>query len=279
VKIGLIRDEDERTAGSSWLTALTVILSLTVFADSAAAQDVLAKSAPLAVELSNRTITIVPGAGPDGPIATVKLDGRSFTVPMGDDIAAWHGAPDPKAATHIQGDYLFIDSYNGGNGWRSEKRNIFAIRNSELVHLGDVASDIPDPSPDLTRQLHNAHRFLDVDNQLEDNRLTSHAEAPSVLVALKDQGDTLAYDPAWCWRLNAADYKDRAARLATAAPGADFDTEFPALILMTVIDKYCGRTTQLRDDLSQARSRLKNGDYRMLVSLVYKLEVGKRPDH
>jgi hypothetical protein len=277
--ISQIRGESRRSAGSPWLTALTLMLSFMALADNAAAQGPSAKMAPLAIELSNRTLTIVPGAGPHGPIATVKLADQSFTVPMGSVIEAWHGSSDPKAATHSEGEYLFIDSYNGGNGWRSQKRNIFAIRNGELVRLGDIASDIDGVPPELKRQLHDAQRFLDVDDQLETNRLTSHAGAPSILVALNEQDGKLTYDPAWCWRLNAAEYKNQADRLAATALAPASSATAEAWLSVAVIDKYCSRVAQLRHDLNGAGASLPSGDYHTLLSLIDKLHAGRRPDH
>jgi hypothetical protein len=230
----------------------------------------------LDVELDGHQVSITPSVDEaHGKFATVRAGAARFAVPAGSLLPDPDALPDVKAAATVKDGYLSIEFNNGGNGWRSETRTVFAFRHGSLVRLG-VA--LPDTAPLQGEQAlaRASGLFLDIDDQLETNGLTAHFDAPGVVVALREQDGRLVYDPSWCWRLNAPHYAEDVEKL-TARQAKTWQDLSAAFLSMAVIDKYCGRTAALRADFLHARANLPYWDYRLLVAAVLKLEVGRRP--
>jgi hypothetical protein len=233
-------------------------------------------AAPLDVELDGHQVSITPGVDEvHGKFATVRAGAQRFNVPAGDAMLDPDTMPDVKAEATVKDGFLSIHFNNGGNGWRSGTRTVFAFRHGSLVRLG-VALPDTEPLEGAEAQARADGLFLDIDDQLESNGLTAHFNAPGVDVALKEQDGRFVYDPDWCWRLNAPHYAEDVEKLTTSQAKTWQDMS-AAFLSMAVIDKYCGRTAALRADFLHARANLPYWDYRLLVAAVLKLEVGKRP--
>jgi hypothetical protein len=241
----------------------------------------LAKTQPLqkgtsavVVALAGQSLTMTPGNDADVPVAKLCLTSHCFTVPAGRAFDEHGAVPAIQSVISVRDGYLFVRSDNGGNGWRSVIATVFAIRNAGLVRLGAIAADdFPVP---LAQQPNQGGVFFDIDNQLEENRITSHADAPGVAVALQERDGKFVYDPAWCWRLNAADYARQTERLKLPGQIPYYDMAV-TLLNMAVIDKYCARTQALEADLFHAKARLPDETYKMMASILDSLQVGKRP--
>ncbi len=230
---------------------------------------------PLNIELDGHQVSITPGVdAARGKFAIVRSGAPSFTVQAGDAEPDPDALPDIKAAASVKDGYLSIHFNNGGNGWRSQTRTVFAFRHGSLVRLG-VALPDTEPLEGAEAEARASGLFLDIDDQLETNGLTAHFDAPGVAIALQEQNGRLVYDPGWCWRLNAPHYAEDVDKLTTRQAKTWQDIS-AAFLSMAVIDKYCGRTAALRADFLHARANLPYWDYRLLVSAVLKLEVGRR---
>jgi hypothetical protein len=245
----------------------TLILSATAALIVGLAPGPAPAAGPIVVALEGGTVEVRPEPGKRR--AVVKFGGQTMTVPA--------GAPSsPKtvvASIGAKAGYLFIDRSNESNAWRGRIEQVFKIEGGKLVRLGAVAGKTEEEAPKPGYALEDG-RFLDIDDQLEGNALTSHAEAPGIWVALREEAGRLVYDPTQCWTLNEKTYADNAEELKKPQQEESFD---PAALFLAqaVIDTYCERTAERAADLAAAKSRLKPKEYKTMVGVLGTLRVGK----
>jgi hypothetical protein len=120
--------------------------------------------------------------------------------------------------------------------------------NDELVYVGAVASgeDCSEPGCALEDGV-----FTDIYDGLEANALTSHADAPALIIGLKEQGGRLIADPDLTWEMNQERYTAGLRCLADQAikPCAERVTPKNALLFNALLAQYTGR----RDELAAFR--------------------------
>jgi len=226
------------------------------------------------VTLDNRAITIsIPSDSMIYDEAMVSLGNHHFTVPAVSGKNAAGPAKETleviRAATTVEGGYLFIGYDCECTAHRSPVITIFAIRHGNLVELGDVGAN-DDMSPLEVKGFKlPPGEFIDMDEQLED-AFSSHASGENLLFVVKERNDKLIRDPRFCWQLNGYNVDDDFKTLGKD-PKANLDGAYDFHLSRAYTDKFCNRPHELHADLVRARSALSASSYQQLVDTIKKV--------
>lgn len=195
-------------------------------------------------------------AGAADIMLTLEQETRRFalTTLQTHVTSAAEGIERQRAVTGWKEGYLFVrDSCGGGNAWRCDRDHVFTLiadkkGNGELVYVGAVASgeDCNEPGCALEDGV-----FTDIYDGLEANALTSHADAPALIIGLREQGGSFVADPDLTWEMNQERYTAGLRCLADQAskPCAERITPKNALLFNALLAQYTGR----RDELAAFR--------------------------
>ncbi len=187
---------------------------------------------------------------------TLEQETRRFTLVTAQShvASAAQAIERQRAVTGWKEGYLFVrDSCGGGNAWRCDRDHVFTLTavkkgNDELVYVGAVASgeDCSEPGCALEDGV-----FTDIYDGLEANALTSHADAPALIIGLKAQGGSFVADPDLTWEMNQERYTAGLRCLTDHAskPCAERVTPRNALLFNALLAQYTGR----RDELAAFR--------------------------
>jgi hypothetical protein len=217
----------------------------------------IAETTPTAIRIAfpgNQVVAVQPLdeshlSKDDLPLAKVTFGLMSFTVPLGiSPDAGFALIPPVSNMVKRISVYLFLDSNEEQEEWRSFRENVFVMRSGQLSHVG-VVTGTNDTPTGAGRSFVDG-RFLDVDNQLEDNSFTSVAQAPVLWDAFLEKNSRFVYDPSQCWALNRRDYYDDLVHADQLEQRnlSENDQRYklaPLLLALTVTDKYCSRSTKL----------------------------------
>lgn len=202
------------------------------------------------------TATFDAKAGLADITLTLEQEAQHFTlITMQTRVASAEEAIErQRDLTGWKEGYLFVrDSCGGGNAWRCDRDHVFTLAagkkgNDELVYVGAVASGEDCSAPGCALE---DGVFTDIYDGLEANALTSHADAPALIIGLKDQGGSFVADPDLTWDMNQERYTAGLRCLTDHAskPCAEHVTPRNALLFNALLAQYTGR----RDELAAFR--------------------------
>jgi hypothetical protein len=174
-----------------------------------------------------------------------------------------------------EGKYLLVPiSCGGGNAWRCNIVEVFALVNDRLMNVGEAGSDM--------HQEYRNGRFHDIYDKLEINDLTSHAEAPGFVIIMSEKNGAMVANLEETWKENQERYidnqllldrfaKDRKAKSTAAS------TNLPPLLYNSVLSKYCHRPEEMKHWDSVASLLLDQDSKSKLDSLVGIVIPGELP--
>ncbi|HEX6138650.1 MAG TPA: hypothetical protein VF059_13425 [Casimicrobiaceae bacterium] len=177
--------------------------------------------------------------------------------------------------------YLFVrQECGGGNRWRCDIDQVFALRGDRLVHIGEQAGGTRNQGPGA---FYRRGYFVDMYDRLENNDLTTHAGAPSFAIYMKDAGDSMTVDLARTWKEGRATYgrnrKDivRIARDRGMDPRARAEALASLLLDNAVLARYCRQAKPLEQTLQDAQQLLPGERWKTFESIVERVKPGELP--
>ena len=183
---------------------------------------------------------------------TLEQETRRFTLTtLQTQVASAEEAIErQRTVTGWKEGYLFVrDSCGGGNAWRCGRDHVFRLvtdknGKDELVYVGAVASgeDCSQPGCALEDGV-----FTDIYDGLERNALTSHANAPALIIGLREQAGRFVADLDLTWDMNQERYTAGLRCLADQASNLCIERVTPknALLFNAVLAQYTGRRDAL----------------------------------
>jgi hypothetical protein len=231
-----------------------------MFALLATASLVIAASEPVDLLRFPVHVSATAEFGRQAGLAVITLTleqetGRFMLTTLQTRVAsAEEGIERQRTLTGWKDGYLFVrDSCVGGNAWRCDRDHVFTLiagkkGKDELVYVGAVASgeDCNEPGCALEDGV-----FTDIYDGLEANALTSHADAPALIIGVNERGGRFVVDPDLTWDMNQERYTAGLRCLAnqTSKPCTERVTPKTALLFNALLARYTGR----RDELSAFR--------------------------
>lgn len=179
---------------------------------------------------------------------TLEQETRRFTLTTRQThvASAEEAIERQRTVTGWKEGYLFVrDSCGGGNAWRCDSDHVFRLvtdkkGEDELVYVGAVASgeDCNQPGCALEDGV-----FTDIYDGLEANALTSHANAPALIIGLREQAGRFVADLDLTWDMNQERYTAGLRCLAgqTSNPCIERLTPKNALLFNALLAQYTGR--------------------------------------
>ena len=192
---------------------------------------------------------------------TAHPDDLDYVPAISSAVTTWNGC-------------LLVEDGGAGHGWRTDQAHIFAIRARRLCHLGIIVPELQAAHSLVEQEVRGNGEFRDLDNQLEFNPFTDHADAGGIVIALKEPAGRLVYGPKWCWQLNGGD-EGRKSSNRGLAETQGLEATAAHLLQRAAIDRYCDRPELLVADLGRARTFLPPSQYIVLAGLVRRMTVGK----
>jgi hypothetical protein len=183
---------------------------------------------------------------------TLQHEARGFTMATLQNrvASAEEGIEKQRTLTGWKDGYLFVrDSCGIGNAWRCDRDHVFMLvadrkGNDQLVYVGAVAAgeDCNEPGCALEDGV-----FTDIYDGLEENTLTSHADAPAPIIGLNERDGRFVADPDLTWAMNQERFNAGLRCLAneTSSPCAGQLTPKTALLFNTLLAQYTGRREEV----------------------------------
>ena len=183
---------------------------------------------------------------------TLEQETRRFTLTtLQTHVASAEAAIErQRTVTGWKEGYLFVrDSCGGGSAWRCDRDHVFKLvtgkkGGDELVYVGAVASgeDCNEPGCALEDGV-----FTDIFDGLEANALTSHADAPALIIGLSEQAGRFVVGLDLTWDMNQERYTAGLRCLAAQAgkPCTERVTPKNALLFNALLAQYTGRSDAL----------------------------------
>ncbi|MEW6352513.1 MAG: hypothetical protein AB1646_25990 [Thermodesulfobacteriota bacterium] len=170
---------------------------------------------------------------------------------------------DIRQGTGWKQGYLFVPTSCGtGNMWRCHAEHVFAVRKDKLVHFGTV---VPMPERSQGRGPGNALQdgfFYDTHSVLETNRLTCHASAPAIEVAMVERDGILVIDRERTWQIHKrrADSAGGTPRIPVP-PDVEREGERAGLLFDAALALLCGRREEYAKAHAEAKKYLIEDEY------------------
>jgi hypothetical protein len=183
---------------------------------------------------------------------TLQQENRHFTLTTRQNhvASAEEAIERQRTVTGWKEGYLFVrDSCGGGNARRCDRDHVFRLvtdknGRDELVYVGAVASgeDCNQPGCALEDGV-----FSDIYDGLEANALTSHADAPALIIGLSEQAGRFVADLDLTWDMNQERYTAGLRCLADPTGNACTERVTPknALLFNALLAQYTGRRDAL----------------------------------
>lgn len=174
-----------------------------------------------------------------------------------------------------KGPYLFVRSECGrGNSFRCDKDYVFKLSGKRLIKIGETAVWETMPGgEELIGPGYQHGYFLDIWNGLEENDLTSHAEAPSIKMSLQDRDDKLVMHKDQTWKLNLRQYRAnetelrQRAKQSTKSNLESFELK-AQLLFNTALAKLTGRKQEYQETLDLAKRVIEHEGVARLDAMV-----------
>lgn len=193
-----------------------------------------------------------------------------------------------KKSVGWKDNYLFVtEEGGGGNAWRCNVENVFAIRQGQLIYIGSVQKGLDNEREKPGSCYRNGY-FFDVYDRLEDNELTSHASAPAIYIVTKEKGGRFIADLERTWQENLSQYKENLKDIKDIKglkdKKYDYDKDSgeryqtPETVLFNaVLAKYCRHQRELMQAMKEAKSILKEVDFMKLEIALNRVVPGELP--
>jgi hypothetical protein len=177
--------------------------------------------------------------------------------------------------------YLFVrQECGGGNMWRCDVDQVFAVRDGRLIHIGEQLGGRRDQGPGAWFR---EGYFTDVYDRFESNDLTSHAGAPSFTVYMKEKHGTFVVDLTRTWAGNRNAFKrdrdeiPRVARNQEMDPRARAETLASLLLHNALLERYCLKPRLLVRTMRNAARLLPPGKEKVFKDIVDRVLPGQLP--
>ena len=177
--------------------------------------------------------------------------------------------------------YLFVrQECGGGNMWRCDVDQIFALRSDRLVRIGEEAGGSRSQGPGA---FFRGGYFVDMYDRLETNDLTTHAGAPSFAIYMKERNGALVVDLARTWKEGRAAYKKNRKEITVVGrdpaldPRARAETLASLLLHNAALARYCQRSAEFDETMRDARSLLPSARWETFAALVQRITPGELP--
>ena len=220
------------------------------------------------------------GEGYDCEIS-IRRHGKEFRSHAEARTAPWKGEDPPltylRKLTRWQDGFLFVPSACGtGNAWRCRTDFVFAVRNGDLICIGNLAPYKESEGHWLT---YENGLFYDVYDGLELNELVSHAESPLFGMVMTEQSGRFVADLDRTWELNKNYYDRCLADINQYLEGGGGASEpyrgvVSSLLHNAALARYCDREKELDKSLSQAKCMLSAQDFDVFRGLAYSVVPG-----
>lgn len=173
-----------------------------------------------------------------------------------------------------KGGYLFVRlECGGGNAWRFNREQVFALRQGRLVHIGEILGGQRDEKPG---RYYEDGWFIDLYDKFELNSLVGHAFAPGITLHERVVFDHLEVDLKRTWLENQKDFDDNTLRFSGVEPGDELEDIQP-LLHNAVIAKYCRRDDELQAVLGLAKAHLDRDRLQRLIKIPSEVVPGELP--
>lgn len=276
-----------RCNGSFKLRAL-LCCALIAFACMSFAADAVAATGFTILEQPVKVVA-QPDSKPGDParffpfMLTVSHGGRSFTfstllIAVADRDQALAVL---RRTIGWKGGYLFVrQECGGGNMWRCDVDQVFALRDGRLIHIGEQLGGRRDQGPGAW---FHAGYFTDVYDRLESNDLTSHAGAPSFTIYMKEKNGTFVVDLTRTWAGNRDAFKrdrdeiPRVARNHEMDPRARAETLASLLLHNAILARYCLKPRLQARTMTNAARLLPPEKQKTFKSIVDRVLPGQLP--
>ncbi len=180
-----------------------------------------------------------------------------------------------------KGGYLFVrQECGGGNMWRCDVDQVFALRDGRLIYIGEQLGGRRDQGPGAW---FCDGYFTDVYDRFESNNLTSHAGAPSFTIYMKERNGTFVVDLTRTWAGNRDAFKrdrdeiPRVARNHEMDPRARAETLASLLLHNALLERYCLKPRLLVWTMRNAARLLPSGKEKAFRSIVDRVLPGQLP--
>lgn len=180
-----------------------------------------------------------------------------------------------------RGGYLFVrQECGGGNAWRCDVDQVFALRRGVLARIGEQIGGRRNQAPGAAYR--NAH-FVDVYDRLENNPLTSHAAAPWFRIYMVDRDGVLAADLPFTWKKDVRRFESNRRELARIErdpridPRARDEAVASLLLHNAALARYCRQQDALDATGRDAKRLLTAERYRTFERLVAAVVPGELP--
>jgi hypothetical protein len=177
--------------------------------------------------------------------------------------------------------YLFVrQECGGGNMWRCNVDQVFALRNGRLLHIGEQLGGRRDLG---VGALFRDGYFTDVYDRFESNALTSHAGAPSFTIYMKEKNGAFVVDLTRTWTRNREAFKrdrdeiPRVARNRGMDPRARAEMLASLLLHNTLLERYCLKPRRLAGTMHDAARLLSPEKLMLFRRIVDSVLPGQMP--
>jgi hypothetical protein len=190
-----------------------------------------------------------------------------------------------KKSVGWKGNYLFVtDKCGGGNALRCDVEHVFTIRQGQLIYIGSIQRGLDNEGEKPGSGYRNGY-FFDLYDRLELSGWTSHASTPTICIAMKEKGGHFIADLERTWRENLSQYKQNLEDIKGLKDkkyddDEDFVEENQILEIVrknAIIAKYCRHQGELMQVMKEAKSILKEGDFKMIEVLLNEVVPGELP--
>ncbi|HEX5464823.1 MAG TPA: hypothetical protein VFW88_08925 [Burkholderiales bacterium] len=276
-----------RQSGSSvpqaWLHGALIVFACMLFATGAVAATrftILAQPVKVVAQSDSK-----PGdPARFFPFAlTVSHGGRSFTFrTLLIAVADRHQALAVLRQTIGWKDgYLFVrQECGGGNRWRCDVDQVFALRDGRLIHIGEQLGGRREQGPGAF--FHDGY-FTDVYDRFESNDLTSHAGAPSFTIYIKENNGSFVVDLTRTWAGNRDAFKRDRNEIPRVAQNHEMDPRTRAetlaslLLHNAILARYCLKPHLLAQTMWNAADMLPPGKQKIFKRIVGGVLPGQLP--
>ena len=184
-----------------------------------------------------------------------------------------------KESTGWKDNYLFVPSEcGGGNAWRCNTEHVFAIRQVQLVRIGETISDDGKPGSSYKNGF-----FYDVYDRLEVNSLTSHVDSPIIDIVMKEMGDRFIVDLERTWHENLDKYKRnleeiRRVKISRGKKQSSIEEFLIAPVLFNAaLAKYCRHQKEFEDSFQEAKTSFGEYKFRIFENILARVVPGEVP--
>jgi len=182
-----------------------------------------------------------------------------------------------KESTGWKDNYLFVPSEcGGGNAWRCNTEHVFAIRQDQLVRIGETRSDDGKPGSSYK----NGY-FYDVYDRLEENGLTSHVDSPIIDLVMKEKGGRFIVDLERTWHENLYKYERnleeiRRVNISRGDKQSSIEEFLIAPVLFNAaLAKYCHHQKEFEDAIQEAKSNFRIDKFQIFEEILTKVVPGE----